>query len=291
MKSEFEEGEYRGPLFNQLERGSHLLWEPGQVFEKSIGIDRASHCLSNYLWNLHGYDIPLNGIALRGRPFRYIWDIETPGKILPDFSLNLFIQAKRPDYSSQVKHDLQPHITGPYWHFEITPHQQIALEFLENELGNDALVIYASPAFHLQQNLYNHTVNQSIVENSTFPKASVLTGHTKWYYDKAGTTGVANPEFEFIEGEELFKKIEQLRKEKGEINKNDTFENLQKLASEILKVIEMQSNDFRATQFAYQNDLIKDFIKRWGINDSKSLSAIMQIHTFTYLWKLQWMTF
>ena len=54
---------------------------------------------------------------------------------------------------------------------------------------------------------------------------------------------------------------------------------------------EMQSKDFRATQFAFQNDLIQDFINRWDIADSKGLKAIMQIHTFNYLWKLQWMTF
>jgi hypothetical protein len=291
MKSEFEEGEYRGPLFNQLEKGSHLLWEPGQVFEKSIGIDRASHCLSNYLWNLYGYNMPLSGIALRGRPFRYIWGSATPGKILPDFSLNLFIQAKRPDYSSQAKHTLNPHIIGPYWHFEITPHQQIALELLEIELGNDALVVYASPAFHLQQNLYNHTCNQTIIENSTFPKASTLTGHTKWYYDRSGTTGVANPDFEFFEGESLLENIEKLKQKKGDVFEKNSTENLEILATKILKVVEMQSNDFRATQFAFQNDLIQDFIKRWDISESKSLRAIMQIHTFNYLWKLQWMTF
>lgn len=41
--AEFEEGEYRGPLFNQLET-SHLVWEPGQVFEKHIGVDKAVWC-------------------------------------------------------------------------------------------------------------------------------------------------------------------------------------------------------------------------------------------------------
>ena len=59
MTCEFEEGEYRAPLFYQLEKDSSgLLWEPGQVFEKKIGIDRASDCINEYLWNLHGHDKP-----------------------------------------------------------------------------------------------------------------------------------------------------------------------------------------------------------------------------------------
>ena len=291
MVSEFEEGEFRGPLFSQLERGSHLLWEPGQVFEKHIGVDRASRCLNNYLWNLYGLNAPLGGAILRGAHLGFIWASNNPTKLLPDFSLNLFIQAKRANYSSQAKSSLNPQITGHYWHFEITNHQQIALEQLEIALNNDALVVYASPAFHLQQNLYNHTSNQTIVENSTFPKASALTGHTKWYYDKPGTTGVANPDFEFIKGEDFLKMIERLRKEKGEINRDETIENLQKIAKGVLKVVESQPNDFRATQFANQNNFIKAFIENWDVAEINGLREIMQIHTFNYLWKLQWLTF
>ena len=291
MISEFEEGEYRGPLFNQLEKGSHLLWEPGQVFEKHIGIDRASNCLNSYLWKLYGSNFPLGGVNLRGRSFRHIWGTATPGKILPDFSLNLFIQAKRAEYSSQAKISLKPHINNAYWHFEITPHQQIALEHLETELGNDALVIYASPAFHMQQDLYDHTSNRTVIENSTFPKASTLRGHTKWYYDKPGMTGVANPDFEFLEGGQLYNNIEILRKNKGQIIKENKIENLHKVANASLKVVEGQSKDFRASQFAYNNDLIQNFIERRQVQDVKGLREIMQIHTFNYLWKLQWMTF
>jgi hypothetical protein len=291
MISEFEEGEYRGPLFNQLERGSHLLWEPGQVFEKSIGIDRASRCLNDYLWSLYGYTAPLAGITLRGRPFSFIWGTNNPTKLLPDFSLNLFIQAKRATYSSQSKVSLAPHITGQYWYFDITPHQQIALEQLEAALGVDALVVYASPAFHLQQNLYNHTSNQTIVENSTFPKASALTGHSKWYYDSPGTSGVANPDFEFIDGEDIFKKIESLRQEKGIIKRGYTIENLIELANKILKVVESQSEDFRASQFANYKILIENYIQNWDLKGREGLKEIMQIYTFNYLWKIQWMTF
>jgi hypothetical protein len=63
---------------------------------------------------------------------------------------------------------------------------------LEKELGTDALVIYAAPVFHKQQDLYNHTSGQTIVANSTFQKVSLLRGHKKWYFDRGGIKGVAN---------------------------------------------------------------------------------------------------
>lgn len=291
MRSDFEEGEYRGPLFNQLEKGSHLIWEPGQVFEKQIGVDRASLCLNDYLWNLHGYSSALGGSVLRGKSFGYIWGTSKPNKVLPDFSLNLFIQAKRADYSSQSNSHLHPYIKGEYWHFEITSHQQLALEQLEVELGSNSLVVYAAPVFHRQQELYNHTSNQTIVNNSTFPKASSLKGHSKWYYDRAGTSGVANPEFDYIEGNDLLGSIEAERREKGDFNKSNMIENLQKLSKSIRNVVESQSDSFRASQFAFQNDLIDTYLENWQIGATNGVKDFMQVEAFNYLWKLQWLTY
>lgn len=289
--SDFEESEFRGPLFNQLEKGSHLLWEPGQVFEKTIGIDRASFCLHDYLWQLHGYSSSLGGTILQGRPFQYIWNSNKPSKILPDFKLNLFIQAKRSTYSSQSNNNLIPNINGSYWYFEITEHQQLALEELEKELSGEALVIYAAPLFHKQQELYNHTSNQTIINNSTFPKASTLKGHTKWYYDKPGITGVANPDYEFINEEGLINQIQSIRNEVGDFNKDNGINNLQKISEAVRSVVRSRSNDFQASRFAFYSDLIDEQINRFNIQETKGLKDFMQIETFAYLWKLNWLTF
>jgi hypothetical protein len=94
--ADFEESEYRGPLYNQLERGNHLVWEPGQVFEKHIGIDRAAYVTDPYFWGLHGLIAPMNGVILLDYDWHYIWKNRLKNKILPDFKLNLFLQAKRP---------------------------------------------------------------------------------------------------------------------------------------------------------------------------------------------------
>lgn len=289
--SDFEESEFRGPLFNQLEKGTNLLWEPGQVFEKTIGIDRASYCLHEYLWQLHGYSSCLGGTILQGRPFNYIWPADKPSKILPDFKLNLFIQAKRSMYSSQSNIKLKPYITGSYWYFEVTEHQQLALEKLEKELSDDALVIYAAPLFHEQHQLYNHTSNQTIVNNSTFPKASTLKGHTKWYYDQPGIIGVANPDYEFINEENLINQLQLKRNEMGGFIRNNSLNNLQIILKAIQSVVESRSNDFQASRFAFYSNLIDKQIESFGVQDEKGLKDFMQIETFLYLWKLNWLTF
>jgi len=289
--SEFEESEFRGPLFNQLEKGSNLLWEPGQVFEKIIGIDRASFCLHDYLWRLHGFSSYLGGTILQGRLFDYIWTSDKTTKILPDFKLNLFIQAKRSTYSSQSNVKLKPNIIGSYWYFEITEHQQLALEALENELSGNALVIYAAPLFHEQQQLYNHTSNQTIVNNSTFPKASTLKGHKKWYYDKPGIIGVANPDYEFINDESLINQVQIKRNEMGEFNGNNSIDNLQVISKAIQFVVQSRSNDFLASRFVFYSNLIDDRLDRYSVQETKGLKDFMQIETFLYLWKLNWLTF
>lgn len=289
--TEFEEGEFRGPLFNQLEKGSNLLWEPGQVFEKIVGIDRASLCINDYLWNLHGFSSPLGGLSLHRRKFRYIWNTSKPKKILPDFNLNLFIQAKCSDYSSRSKKGLKPHIKGAHWYFEITPHQQTALELLEKELGTDALVIYAAPVFHKQQDLYNHTSGQTIVANSTFPKVSLLRGHKKWYFDRGGIKGVANPEYESFDQEDLLSQIEDMRIQKGQFVSEGALSNLSKLSRAVRNVAEIQSGSFLATQFAYENELLDDFIYQYDVENYRETKDYLQVELFSFLWKLNWLTF
>lgn len=292
MNCEFEESEYRGILFNQIEKNTHLVWEPGQIFEKIIGIDRASYCLDNYLWNLYGYSAPLPGIIPRLNKFKYIWVKKSPKKLLPDFSLNLFIQAKRPIYSKRSSKNLSKvGVTGSYWHFELTAHQQIALEKLSDSIGSKALVIYACPVFHLRQDLYDHTVNQTVVKNSTFPIAKKLKGHTKWYFNKPGTTGVVNPKYQAIEGPEITSVIEQMRQQEGEFISDNSINNLALLANGISSTVSSQTNRFESTVFASWMNQIDDYLEAYGSKEIPGLREIMTITTYCHIQKLEWLTF
>ena len=64
-KTEFEEPEYEGPLYNQLLNGNLRIWTPGRVFERIIGIDSAVFASNSYFWSLFGHSNPISGTSLR----------------------------------------------------------------------------------------------------------------------------------------------------------------------------------------------------------------------------------
>lgn len=294
--ADFEESEYRGPLYNQLERGNHLVWEPGQVFEKHIGIDRAAYVTDPYFWGLYGTTGPMNGIVLLDHDWDYIWKKRLKSKVLPDFNLNLFLQAKRPHAGTRPRGKIKKEgIGGDYWKFAITPHQQVALQRMEANLNSNAIVCYASPAFHTQAALYGHTKNQSIVPSSSFPPVSALTGHGAWYYDGGGLSGVANPDFVRIEFEPLQTRISKLI-ERSQVQKIDAAESLRNLANMIISsaadVEAPSSNDvwFQLLLNRVENNIssMSDF----GTIDENRIDSVrhfMQVKAFCNAYHLDWL--
>lgn len=213
---EFEEAEYRGPLFNQLSTSS-LLWEPGQVFEKHIGIDHALFTTHAFLHSLHGHNAPLDGVILSRYNWDYIWAVRRSKKRLPSFRLNVFIQAKRPQYGRYAPKALKAEgLRSPYWRFEITPHQQLALEKLQERLKNRAIVCYACPVFHKEAILHKWTVEPRIVENSTFPDVAKLSGHSAWNFSEPGARGVANIEPTASDAPSLLERVDFLIGQEGQ---------------------------------------------------------------------------
>jgi hypothetical protein len=295
LPADFEESEYRGPLYNQLERGNHLVWEPGQVFEKHIGIDRAAYVTDPYFWNLHTPASPMSGVVLLDYDWNYIWETRLKNKILPDFKLNLFLQAKRPHSGTRPRGKVKKAgINGDYWKFEITPHQQVALERMAVNLTGKAIVCYAAPAFHTQAALYEHTKNQSIVPFSSFPPISALTGHGAWYYDGGGLYGVANPDFVRVDFEALQARIANLidLNQSREVNAENSLDDL--AISLVKSVSEVQVPS--ATDIWYQHLLnrVEDEISlmlEFGTRDEKKIQAhrnFLQVRAFCYAYRLDW---
>lgn len=290
--ADFEEPEYRGPLFNQIEWGNHLVWEPGQVFENHIGIDRASFCTNHYIWNLHGFPTHPIGVILNNYRFPYIWNQRKKNKSLPNFALNLFIQAKRPYYlSTGTKILKKNNIPYSCWKFEITVHQQIALEKLSQKLSTKALVTYASPAFHKQKDLYTHTADKSIVENSTFPEVIRLSGHLNWYYDRPGAAGVANPNYEYIETPDLNTRIIDLVEKKEELKHIKIAESLKIIAKEMITITDILKDDFVSFLFAQELINIDRYIENFDLKENiEEVRDYLIIETFCFYYKLKWFT-
>lgn len=295
IPADFEESEYRGPLYNQLERGNHLVWEPGQVFEKHIGIDRAAYVTDPYFWSLHGFSSPMSGVVLVDYDWQYIWKQRLKNKILPDFQLNLFLQAKRPHAGTRPMGKVKKAgIISDYWKFEITPHQQVALERMVANLNNKALVCYAAPAFHTQAALYEHTKNQSIVQSSSFPPVSNLALHRAWYYDSGGLSGVANPDFERVEFEPLQTRITNLV-ERSQSRSANAAESLGALAKSLVKsASEVQAPFSADTWFQQLLNRIEDHVSsmfEFGVQDEEYIQSIrhfMQVRAFCNAYRVDW---
>ena len=293
MISDFEEKEYEGPLYNQLEKNTNLLWQPGQVFENAIGVDRCVYIDDMSIWKHLGFhSIPL-GVSLPRYNWDYIWLSRGKKKKLPNFKLNLFIQAKRCE-KGNVPTKIKPYKFGRYcYKFNIVSHQQIALERVSLNLKNRALVVYAAPMFSKQTELYKHTVNSSIIENSTFPDINKLSGHSTWYYNHK-VNGVANVEPKSIEVDSLFNRINEFISEFASVQtENSESSELISLRDKIYRsfTAEEFENDSKTAFLFNKKDELQNYFSYYDILDGEDREIIIsyyEITLFTLVYNLNW---
>lgn len=257
QKTEFEESEYEGPLYSQLLNGNLNIWTPGRRFERFFGIDSALYTKNHYFWNLFNQTPPVTGTILRNHNWHYLLRIiNRHFKRFPSYNVNLLIQSKRPKHRNGINSSFSSQgIKGQYWQFEITLHQQRILEQLEQKLGNDAIVVYACPAFHKFDDLDSFTANGQIIENSTFVKVGVLTNHSKWVFNKAGTTGIACSEIKKhsdISFKEMIRNIREKKQENEDYNK---FDFLKKI---VFEICENNENSQIIKAFLRRNKILKE---------------------------------
>ena len=99
-------------------------------------------------------------------------------------------------------------------------------------------MIYASPAFHTQQEFWENVLKGTIIDNSNYCEAINLSGHKKYTYVNGGTVGKAFSEPEEIENLHLREIIGNLR-ERGRDENNMSI--IVNLASWIENAIEGSS--------------------------------------------------
>ncbi|WP_032698434.1 hypothetical protein [Pseudomonas syringae] len=289
--ADFEESEYRGPLFNQLLRGNHLLWEPGQVFEQYIGVDYAAFAENDAFWKLRRSHMR-SGAILGQTRFDYIWKKKKKGKTLPPFKLNIFIQAKRSNSTPVTpKKARDKGLLSSCWFFNVETHQQAALHRLSSQLGGHGIVCYAAPAFDKQMELYINTENRTMVQNSTFPAAGKLAGHGRWYYDRAGRFGVANPDFQEFELTSINDQITTLIEQSTNLHEGNASEMLNSLAKFIDLTIDTASEvSSRDTFFSYLAQILEDEASEFIEHDNEPLRNYLRIRAFCIAYELQWFT-
>jgi hypothetical protein len=206
---------------------------------------------------------------------------------LPNFKLNLFIQAKRCFFhKAKPRHLKASALNSPCWRFDITPHQQEALEKVAAKISRRAVVCYAAPAFHRFSELYAHTAARTINQNSTFPTVEKLTGHSAWYYDRPGGSGVANADPENIEGPDIFGLLRNLEEYRAE----DDY-SLTGLSSSIEAGLQEapQDNPRRAAYFD-RRDYLRSQLYRTGAapREPSVITAFFDVAVFAEVFNLDW---
>jgi hypothetical protein len=193
--------------------------------------------------------------VLGAYPPEHWWHERRFHRSLPDFSLNLFIQSKRPFVGSRATKALKSvGLRGPYWKFLVTPEQQRVLDSLHASTTATALVCYACAAFDRVTELYAHSRAGSIVHTSTFPPANVLRGHEAWYYTGPGCSGVANPTPERIEDLAILERIRQFTSPRSNQQERGSFsENLKRLAASVYESLSAEAvGDFGRTAVYFE---------------------------------------
>lgn len=297
--AEFGEATYEGYLYDQLEGHDGRFWTPERVFEHHLGFDRAFFLADDFIFLMHHRRRHLRGVRLDRIPWltRMVGPNRT--RELPDFRLNLFIQAKRPWVGKRLPKALtgKKKVVSPFLRFNIEPGQQRTLEHMASKMQRGALYVYASAAFHTSKDLFHHRRERTIIPNSTFPSVVRLKGHEAWYYNEPGAVGIANPEPEEIEEPSLEQRITDLieastREQRAQQSQQQQpvpwQQTLKQLSGSIVEGLsskELPDDEIR-DEFFDQVERIQRDVEDFP--EAEVLQAFLTVDAFTDIYSLRW---
>lgn len=119
--------------------------------------------------------------------------VNPPASRLPPTPVSLILQYKRPEYLSGPRAEQWRFWRQPYFRFGRTSDQHTVLRRLERNLGSDAIVRYAAPAFWRRGDLDAARFGQWVLVRSGFVSPNAVGRHRVWTYVKPGIDGRANP--------------------------------------------------------------------------------------------------
>jgi len=258
LHAEFEEKQYEQHLNIELLQGSNLIFPPGQHLENVLGFDAAlftrnkkfwRHFLGGYPWYRRFFKNYLNGIYFP----KDAYELEDAfNNDFPQFKFNAFIQHKRPE--RMVKHTATEWDSWnqDYYRYKVMAHQQATLVALENNVGNNGIVTYASPAFHTKQEFWNTHKSQAFIQNSNFCQPSRLVNHKAYTYINSGTQGIAHSEPEKVESKHILHELERLSEQKHSTDMKNT-----DFISNTCALIEASMKNQEKLMVLY-NDIVED---------------------------------
>ena len=202
MFVKFKEKTYEKFFAIEVGRHTRRTFSPDQYDESFLGFDDAFHLRFDLLYSY--------GIVRRRRRSKRIQDGITISEIddslakiashFPRFRFNLFIQYKRPEYVKSPNAAEWTSWRKPYYRFDLTEHQQRLLERIAHRAANRAAVIYASPAFWRDEDLFEFAEAETVIQRSNIAHARLLAGHERYTYTDPGSKGRAYSDPEDVSG-------------------------------------------------------------------------------------------
>ena len=194
--ADFEEKQYECAFNNELHAGGPVF-ASGQVLESVTGYDSAADPGHNHvLWRILSTPRP-EGVRLVPAHWPHAGGLQAAK--LPSHPVSFIVQFKRPEYL-QGSSAAQYHFWNqPYYRFTRAAFQHSQLRGLESRVVGEALVRYASPAFHRYAELERAQLRGKVVDSTGFVSPGRLGRHKTWTYIAAGTVGRGNPDGEQVE--------------------------------------------------------------------------------------------
>lgn len=204
MDIEFKEKTFEKYFGHELARLTNITFSPDQCDEALLGFDEAFFMPEEWLFRFGPYVRRRRRGRLTGIE---IDEFNKFGKMIashmPEFKLNLFVQFKRPTFLISRGAKEWPDWKQSYYRYEITTHQQEALERIDTQSYGRAATIYASPAFWQASDLWVHVQRNAVVERSNMVSAAKLKGHGRYSYTAPGYVGKGHSETVDIESDPL----------------------------------------------------------------------------------------
>lgn len=280
MRARYEEKTYESYFNNELDRMSSIYFPVGQVQEGSLGIDSASFSINAGLWSLLGIAesriSPLPGVDLNKIAREMEVALNRSVSNIPSMRVNLLFQYKRSEFMTLSSASEWHLWNEQYYRYDIYQEQQKLLAHIDKKFGNQVLVLYAAPAAETVSDLVFLKINNEIINNSNFSKASDLNGHHRNTFIRAGSYSIACSQPQELSN---FNLIEALASYNGHLSDN----NVQNIIS-FSDVIHQCINETDFLRSAFQHRIQN--IERFKTNELYYSFKSMNI--FRELTGIQW---
>jgi len=208
--ADFEEKEFEIAFCVELGSGANPspVFSSGAVAEKVLGYDAAANPEANHrIWEMLTVTRPK---GLRLLPRYWSRGGEAALTKLPSTPISLILQYKRPEFLRGGSARQWDRWRQPYYRFTRYDEQHAILRSIESKLGPEAIVRYASPAFHSRGEYEYAVMTRLIIERTGFVAPSSLGKHKVWTYREPGIDGYPNPSgrwIRFDSAENLFQEL------------------------------------------------------------------------------------